>query len=332
MTDSMILHVRYPAGRDRITLRCEPDWEHDLEPETTSPDRTRFDFRIGFDAPFRYFKVVLQRDGRTHWSQGENYLALQNGHTRMDVYPRFFDGGGCSACELHRLTSPDGRREHAVRVFYPAGYVENPLESYPVVYMQDGQNLFFPGEAFGGHDWMIGETLGVLDSMNLVQRAIVVGVYPQDRMVDYTQDGYESYGRFLIDVVRPWVDAHYRTRSGPEHTAVIGSSLGGVVSLYLAWHWPEVFGYAGCLSSTFGYRDDLARRVLREAKRPIKVYLDSGWPRDNYEVTRNMRNRLIERGFVEGRDLMYLAFPNARHDERSWAMRAHIPLQHFFRV
>jgi predicted alpha/beta superfamily hydrolase len=274
----------------------------------------------------------LHRDGQTCWSQGENYLALQNGQVSMDVYPRFFDAGGCSACMLHRLSAPGGGREHAVRVFYPAGYAENQLERFPVVYMQDGQNLFFPNEAFGGHDWMIDQTLNVLDSMNLVRRAIVVGVYPTDRMVDYTQDGYDSFGRFLVDAVRPWVDANYRTLQGPEHTAVMGSSLGGVVSLYLAWQWPQVFGYAGCLSSTFGYRDDLASRVSNEPKRPIKVYLDSGWPRDNYEVTRNMRNRLVERGFVEGRDLMYLAFPHARHDEPSWAMRAHIPFQHFFGV
>jgi len=332
MSGLMTIRVHYPVAGDRLTLRGEPDWERDLEPVRVTEDRADFELRIDPDTPFRYVKPVLHRSGRASWSQGENYLALRNGHDAMDVYPRFFDAGGCSACVLHHLTGPDGNREHAVRVFYPAGYAENPLERFPVVYMQDGQNLFFADEAFGGHDWMIDETLAVLDAMNLVRRVIVVGVYPRDRMVDYTRDGYEDFGRFLVDTVRPWVDEHYRTLPGPDNTAVIGSSLGGVVSLYLAWQWPEVFGHAGCLSSTFGFRDDLARRIAVETKRPIKIYLDSGWPRDNYEVTRDMRNRLVERGYVEGRELMYLAFPNARHDEASWAMRAHIPFQHFFGI
>jgi predicted alpha/beta superfamily hydrolase len=126
------------------------------------------------------------------------------------------------------------------------------------------------------------------------------------------------------------VNAKYRTLTGPAATAVMGSSLGGVVSLYLAWQWPEIFGHTACLSSTFGYRDDLFERVRTEEKRPLKIYLDSGWPRDNYEVTRQMRNLLLERDYQEGGELLYLAFPRARHTESDWAMRAHIPFQHFF--
>ena len=126
------------------------------------------------------------------------------------------------------------------------------------------------------------------------------------------------------------MDANYRTLTGPRDTAVMGSSLGGVVSFYLAWQWPEVFGNASCLSSTFGYQDDLLERVAAEPKRPIKVYLDSGWPRDNYEVTRVMANLLHRRGFEEGHDLLHLAFPQATHSEQAWSMRAHIPLQVFF--
>ncbi|HEV7516381.1 MAG TPA: hypothetical protein VGR07_08785, partial [Thermoanaerobaculia bacterium] len=86
-----------------------------------------------------------------------------------------------------------------------------------------------------------------------------------------------------------------------------------------------------CLSSTFGYRDDLMERVATEAKREIKLYLDSGWPGDNFEATYAMRNHLLERGYQEGSELLYLAFPWAQHNEQNWAMRAHIPFQHFFR-
>ena len=82
--------------------------------------------------------------------------------------------------------------------------------------------------------------------------------------------------------------------------------------------------------ATFGWRDDLAERVAREAKRDVLFYLDSGWPHDNYEVTRDMRALLASRGWVEGKDLFYYAFPDAHHDEHSWAMRCHIPIQVFF--
>lgn len=340
--DRLRLRVHYPLAAladTEMGLRTEDDWDATVAPVAVDAQRTCFEFDVPLAGAFLYFKPVLVRGDEVVWAQGENLLALKNGgrhdatagvaHSR-DVYPHFFDDTACSVCSLQTLASVDGTREHSLRVFYPPGYAENTEALYPVLYMQDGQNLFFPDEAFAGHHWMIDETLRILDSMNLVRKAIVVGVYPRDRMADYTKPGYEDYGRYLVEEVKPWVDAHYRTLTGPEHTAVMGSSLGGVVSFYLAWQYPEVFGYAGCLSSTFTYRDDLMERVASEPRRPVKLYLDSGWPRDNFEVTRTMRNLLAERGYREGEDLRYLAFPRAKHNEDAWAMRAHVPIQFFF--
>jgi len=110
----------------------------------------------------------------------------------------------------------------------------------------------------------------------------------------------------------------------------MGSSLGGVVSFYLAWQHPEVFGMAASLSSTFGWRDDLKDRVAEEPRRNVRFYLDSGWPQDNYEATRDMRALLVRKGYREGRDLFYLGFPEALHNEAHWAMRCHVPFQFFF--
>ena len=70
-----------------------------------------------------------------------------------------------------------------------------------------------------------------------------------------------DYGRFLVETLKPLIDAKYRTLTGPADTAVMGSSLGGVVSFYLGWQGPDMFGKVACLSSTFGYRDDLIERV-----------------------------------------------------------------------
>src|SRR5204862_137756 len=83
--------------------------------------------------------------------------------------------------------------------------------------------------------------------MNAIEEVIVVGIYPNERMTEYTLPGYEDYGRFLVETLKPLVGAKYRTLSGPTDTAVMGSSLGGVVSFYLGWQWPDVFGKVACL-------------------------------------------------------------------------------------
>jgi len=204
------------------------------------------------------------------------------------------------------------------------------LRRYPVLYMQDGRNLFFPEEAFGGHEWQVDETMDRLDQMNTVRKVIVVGVAPVDRMRDYTAPGYEAYGAFLTGVLKPAIDAGWRTEPAARHTVVSGSSLGGVVSLYLAWQHPDVFGGAMCMSSTFGYQDDLFARVAAEPRPPIRIYLDSGWPHDNFDATNAMRDLLVARGFTLGDDLLAFSFPRGKHEETSWGDRVHVPFQYFF--
>ena len=247
MSHRLTLRVHYPLDSGDLLLRTDRDWDRDLEPSAVSRDGSRFDFRLRLEeASHFYFKPVLRRGSEVHWARGENSLALADGSARLDVYPHFFSEATCSVCALKTRRSEALGREHSLRVFYPPGYEENTLERYPVLYMQDGQNLFFAKEAFGGVHWMVEETMRVLEQMNLVRKAIVVGVYPNDRMTDYTNPGYEEYGRYLVEDVKPWVDANYRTLPGPAHTAVMGSSLGGVVSFYLGWQHPDVFGLAGC--------------------------------------------------------------------------------------
>jgi predicted alpha/beta superfamily hydrolase len=321
------IRVHYPVVSGRIVLRTDLDWEENVEPVEATP--LKLDFEVATDAPFLYFKPVLLEEGKpARWAMGENYLAVSSQKKPREIYPHFESDNRCSACDLRELASPHGSYDY--RVFYPPGYHENALKRYPVLYMQDGQNLFFPDEAFQGRHWRIAETLSLLDSMNLVDKVIVVGVYPNARENDYTRPGYEPYGRFLADALKPEIDRSFRTLPGPTTTAVMGSSLGGVVSFYLAWQYPGIFGMAACLSSTFGWRDDLKERVHEEPRPDLKLYIDSGWPRDNYEANRDMRALLLGRGFREGDDLLYLGFPEALHNEEHWAMRCHIPFQFLF--
>jgi predicted alpha/beta superfamily hydrolase len=325
------VRVFYPLGRGRLTLRTERGWDTDLEPAHVSEDGERFDFLLEHDEPYLLCKPVLHHNDHEHWAAGANKLVILS-ETPQDVYPHFHSGEKGRITEILECPSQILSRPLRARLYLPPGYEENHLKRYPVLYMHDGRNLFFPQESFKGKEWEIDETLDLLNSMSLIDRTIVVGVHAQEREAEYTLPGYEDYGASLVEELKPWIDRNYRTLSGPRDTAVMGASLGGVVSLFLGWEYPHVFGNVACMSSSFGHRDDLLRRVREdpvECRRHLMIYMDSGWPGDNYEVTLTMANALLRRGFVRGCELLHLAFPHAPHSEASWAARVHIPLQLF---
>jgi len=322
------LDVHYPPGRGRIVLRTELDWDRDIDPVAVSDDGTTHSFALEARKPFVYFKPCLEtNDGARRWAVGANMLALMTIAHTGDVYPHFESSESGSFSDVLERDSAILGRKHLVRVYLPAGYHENTLRRYPVLYMQDGKNLFFPEEAFLGREWKVDEAVSLLDNMNAVDKVVVVGVYCGDRLHEYTKPGYETYARAVVQEVEPEVDRRLRVYPSALETGVIGSSLGGVVSFYMAWEYPEVFGYAACMSSTFSYKDDLIDRVLSEPKRQSKFYLDSGWPGDNSEVTLAMAMALASRGYRPRQDFLYLAFPHEAHDEAAWGRRLHLPLQ-----
>ncbi|MEJ2088830.1 MAG: hypothetical protein P8Y69_10240 [Gammaproteobacteria bacterium] len=193
------IRVIYPLDAGDLVLRTSLDWERNLEPRRVDARNCRFDFQILTGEPFVYFKPVLLRGREARWSVGKDYLAVAGATETREVYPNFQPDAGCSACDLHELEA--GSRRHAYRVFFPPGYEENHLRRYPVLYMHDGQNLFFPDEAFGGEHWRVVETLTALDEMNAIDQAIVVGVYPAAREFVYTLPGYEEFGGLIVDTV-----------------------------------------------------------------------------------------------------------------------------------
>jgi predicted alpha/beta superfamily hydrolase len=325
MPPSRAVRVTYPASHGQIALRTETDWEHTLLPVRVEQNTSWFNVPV--TVPTLAMKPVLLRDSALHWAKGANY-AVSAYEPDPDFRPYFFADERGHISAVDHVAVEGGTL--AVRVYYPAGYDENTLHRYPVLYMQDGQNLFFPNEAFSGNEWRVDETMDQLDRMNAVGETIVVGVAPVDRMRDYTFPGYEAYGRCIVQQLKPRIDARVRSLTGARHTAVMGSSLGGVASLYLAWQYPELFGMSGCLSSTFGVHDDLFARIANEPRRDIAVYLDSGWPGDNFDNTNAMRDLLMQRGYQLGVDLLQFSFPDGTHHEYSWAARLHLPLQFFF--
>lgn len=322
------LRVRYPAGQGRAVLRTELDWERNLEPVSVTDDGETSTFALEARKPFLYFKVcLLADDGSVRWSVGRNMLVLMTHEGSREVYP-FFEGSEAgSFLPLIECDSAILGRRHRMCVYLPPGYHENPLRRYPIFYMQDGRNLFFPAEAFRGQEWHVDESLALLDAMNATDRVVIAGIHSEDRMLDYTKPGYEAYARSVVEEVKPELDRRLRLFASPAETGVVGSSLGGVVSFFMAWQYPRVFGYAACMSSAFGMRDDLIERVLSEPKSEAKFYLDSGWPQDNYEVTLAMAMALIQRGYRAREDFLHLVFPLEQHDENAWGRRLHLPLQ-----
>lgn len=321
----MRLTVTYPLRSGRLVLRTEADWDRDLRPESESA--TGATFRLELPDGRLALKPCL-RDGDTlHWAQGPDYV-LDAHEVDPELFPYFFDPPRGRVSDVLSVGSEVGT--HRVRVYHPPGYDENTLRRYPVLYMQDGRNLFLPEESFGGQEWRVDETMDRLDGMHAIRKTLVVGISPADREREYTAPGYAAYGRFVVDRLKPLVDHNLRVLPGPAHTVTMGSSLGGVAALHLAWAHPEVFGRVACLSSTFGYQDDLFARIAEDPPRPLLVYLDSGWPRDNFDATNRMRDLLVSRGWRLGVDLLQFSFPDGLHDERSWAVRCHLPFQFFF--
>src|SRR5262245_35558262 len=305
----------------QLTLRTEQDWDKSIEPTAVSEDGNTWTFKVRADQPFLYFKPCLERDGVSHWSIGPNHLLLMGEADQRLCYPFFVNPPYGRFSSLIAFPSDILDRPHRMRVYLPPGYDENTLASYPAIYMQDGQNLFFPDEAFMGQEWQVDETSQTLRAMSAVEDFVIIGIYSDDRMRDYTEPGYEPYARSLAEEIVPEAQQRLRVGNHRRFRSVWGSSLGGVVSFYTVWQHPAVFGSAVCMSSTFSHRNTLIDRVLDEPFRDIGFYLDSGWPGDNYEVTMAMATALVSRGWRYGHNLMHLCFPHEQHNELAWGMR-----------
>lgn len=328
-----VIRVHYPLlaePDERIVLRTDKDWHHNVEAIHVSSDRREWIFQLQPASPHCYFKPALVRGHTILWARSGDCVALGGTTHPVDVYPHFLDDGNGRAERLRAMLDGDYQRRHSFRVFTPPGYRENTLRHYPVLYMLEGQSFFFRNNAFDRHHWRIAETLEVLRAIHVIEPMIVVGIYPERQLADLTAPGYEAFGRFLAERLKPTIDTEYRTLPGAEHTATMGSSLGGVASFYLAWEHSETFGMAACLSTPFAWRDDLVDRVGRQPKRDCRLYLDSGSQAEADASARRMHTLLVECGFEEGVDVMYRCHSRTPLDACGWAMWIQVPIDFLF--
>lgn len=232
-----------------------------------------------------------------------------------------------------KFSSKLGVVERDIIVWLPPSYKKNKEEKYPVLYMHDGQNLFDPKTAYIGIDWRVDETVSKLIKAGKINEIIIVGIYNSpDRLDEYSNtDKGKLYTRFIIEELKPFIDSNYRTKSDRKNTAVMGSSMGGLISFLLAWNRPDVFSMAGCLSSSFYYQLDYAVNIVKEyhgQKKPIRFYIDHG--EDGIGGGQRMFVALSNKGYIIGTDLDYYYDTGAQHTENAWAERLHRSLIFFF--
>jgi predicted alpha/beta superfamily hydrolase len=228
------------------------------------------------------------------------------------------------------------RNQRDLVVYLPPGYQEQPDRRFPVLYMHDGQNLFDGATSFvQGQDWHVGHSADAEIRAGRVEPLIIVGIYNvgKARIQEYTPTKAprlgggraDRYGRFLLDEVMPFVNSQYRVQLGPQNTGIGGSSLGGLVSLFIGLSRPDVFGKIAALSPSVWWNQRVIHTFttgMNVESRP-RIWLDIGTregPRIVEDVER-YRDILVRRGWQCERDLHYERLEGAEHNEAAWAQR-----------
>ncbi|MGZ8303750.1 MAG: alpha/beta hydrolase [Telluria sp.] len=272
------------------------------------------------------------------WSTGANYRVKAG--TTVDIYP-FFTAATGTMTTIGSIYSPQLGNSRSLRIYLPPSYYTNTLKRYPVLYMHDAQNLFSASTAFGGVEWRVDETINSLVGSGAMDEVIVVGIDNNaDRINEYTPCCDPQYGggkinqyeSFIINTVKPFVDQSYRSLTGNQNTAIMGSSLGGLASFYIARRNPAVFSKSGGMSSSFWWNNRYMVNTVVAASGKVagKFYIDAGTSSDGLADTTAMRDAMVVDGYVQGVDMHYYVAQGAGHNEASWAARLNKPLTYMF--
>ncbi len=240
---------------------------------------------------------------------------------------------------IHRVLGNDEIPDRNLVVWLPQTYAQNPNDSFPVLYMHDGQNIFNPYTALFKVDWQIDEKVDSLIAQEAIEPIIVVGIYStKDRIREYSQtEKGRMYRQFVIDSVKPFIDKNYRTMQDAQHTAVGGSSAGAAASFLLAWENPNIFSTAICMSPAFKIDDiDCVAEVTNfdGKKKDLRFYIDNGGIGIEKKLQPgidSMIKSLMLKGYEENNDLFLHFDSKARHFERDWGERIKIPLEIFYK-
>ena len=234
---------------------------------------------------------------------------------------------------------------HKVWVLLPPSYGKSGSRNkrFPVLYMHDGNNLFDPQTSFGGVDWGVDETVNYLANSGQIEEIIVVGIgNDKARNDEYTpfrdpkHGGGKGnlYGRFLVEELKPIIDAKFRTKPDAASTALGGSSLGGLISLYLGLRYPTVFsGIIAMSPSVWWAEGQIIPWAAAQKTDParIRLWTDIGLNegKEALDYCRRFDKR-IKAAFPGLKRYVYKEFPLASHNEAAWRARFPQALTHLF--
>jgi predicted alpha/beta superfamily hydrolase len=233
------------------------------------------------------------------------------------------------------------RNRRDVLVYLPPGYRRGTRRCYPVLYLHDGQNVFDRATSFAGVEWNADESAQRLTKQRLIEPLIIVAVanVGDARIHEYaptagrvspnktirSRGRLRTYGRFLIEELKPFIDRTYRTQAAPEFTGLGGSSLGGLATIALGLWFPHVFTRLAVMSPSVWWDDcviyDMVDAIQDGARPPLKIWLDTGTLEEGWERTRILRDKLIEKGWRLYDDLQYTEVEGGDHSEGAWAAR-----------
>ncbi len=272
----------------------------------------------------------VQQFNNTSWRQGQPHQG----------------GSLTGAFRLHaQVPSQHLQHKRDVLVWLPPNYSE--ASRYPVLYVHDGNNLFDRRTTFGGVEWQLDENARRLIQQQQIHPVIIVGIYnTADRMAEYIwhADTYNGnthggkgadYARFLVKELKPFIDQTYSTRPEREHTAIMGSSLGGLISFDTARAYPEVFSKVGMLSPSVWWKDQQAVKDIASLSKNTRVWVDMGTregqnPDAMLGAAKNFVSGLESAGFEHFKNLAFHIEEGGDHSESAWARRIHRPLSFFY--
>ncbi|KAF0150317.1 MAG: putative hydrolase [Ignavibacteria bacterium] len=238
----------------------------------------------------------------------------------------------------HKNFVIDGLKPRDIFVWLPPTYDQQNEKRLPVFYMHDGQNLIDPRNSNTFIDWRVDEVADSLIRSGEVEPFIIVGINnTDDRGSEYSNTPLgKLYEKLIIEKIKPFVDANYRTLTDAKNTAVGGSSMGGLISMMFVWDYPDVFSKAACFSPAFKFSNFNYVKAVQEdksLKKDLLIYIDNGGIGLETILqpgVDEMTKVLKDKGYVENKDLQIFIDPKAEHNEAAWAKRVWKPIKFFF--
>ncbi|HEX8520820.1 MAG TPA: alpha/beta hydrolase-fold protein [Tepidisphaeraceae bacterium] len=240
---------------------------------------------------------------------------------------------------LHPIHSKLLNNDRKLWVWLPPDYEKNATARYPVFYMHDGQNLFDASTGFAG-EWNVDETAQRLISEKKIRPIIIVGIEnTKDRMAEYTPGERGTlYQRFVVEEVKPFIDSTYRTSGERAETAIGGSSLGGLISLYIAEKYPQTFGMCCAMSPSLWWNNQAAMTDLAKDAawmKKTKFWIDTGTAegtafQKQVDLIKKLGELLASNGLEAEHDFRLKIVDGAKHNEAAWSQRFDQVLIFFF--